>query len=342
MADLRQACDRCHDKKLRCSKPPESNICGRCAKANVPCDFSPPTRSQRNGTGRNLTRSDSIQFNNSTPFNWSSLIAFDQIPSPGSFNSTPPVSDRVEQSPSSSTNVSQLADLMASLDLIHHGFPPKELRHLPADQIKLISENTTASFALQTTLEQLLLRTQQLASLYPLVLNCTSITNEPSQASEDDLCTIPNCVHQITQSLQSRPKPKLDHALFSLLSACHLRLLDILDDLTGHAKLCARVVELLPKDQEPRFDMPEVRIGSFIAPKASAASMLLSMMIELQSSLTARCQDLFKLISGASDDAPREAGILAMQYEALGERSVATLDDLRTIRNHLQKLGLMG
>lgn len=340
MSDLRQACDRCHSKKLKCLKLPGSNICGRCAKANVACDFSPPTRSQRSGTGRN-TNSPGYNRSN-TPFDWSSFMTFDQLPGQINFISTPPVSDHVDQSSSSPTNVSQLAELMASLEVIHNGFPPDQLRHLPSDQIKQFSEDMTASHALQTTLEQLLQRTQQLASIYPQLLNSLSHPNRWLQGSEDDQCTIPDCVHHLHQGLRDRPKPKLDHAFFSLLSACHLRLLDILDNVTGHAKLCAQIVESLPKEHEPQFDMPEVRIGSFVAPKASAASMLLSMMIELQSSLTARCQDLRRLIAAESNDAPREAEALGMQYEALGERSMATLNDLRTIRSHLQKLGLMG
>ena len=38
---LRAACDRCHNQKLRCPKVSSSGTCGRCAKAQVQCSFSP-------------------------------------------------------------------------------------------------------------------------------------------------------------------------------------------------------------------------------------------------------------------------------------------------------------
>ncbi|CAM1508552.1 Fc.00g054000.m01.CDS01 [Cosmosporella sp. VM-42] len=327
MADLRQACDRCHDKKLRCSKPPGALVCGRCAKANVHCIFSPPTRSLRNGkNGQDAS------------FDWSPLTGFDQMPT--AFITTPPVSDSAEKA-SFSGEVSQLTDLMASLDLIYYEFPPPGLRHLPADQIKQFTEGMAATFDLQLTLEQLLQRTQQLVSLYPLILKHVA-QKARTRYPADEACIIPDCMHRLRQSLETRPQPKLDHAKLNLLLACHLRLLDILDNIINHARLCAHVVQSLPNDHEPQFDIPEIRIGSFVAPKGSAASMLVSMMIELQTSLTTKCQDLVELISSMSEQAPREAQVLGLQCEALSDRSTATLADLQTLRSHMLMTGLLG
>ncbi|KAM5432766.1 hypothetical protein MferCBS31731_007391 [Microsporum ferrugineum] len=40
----RQACNRCHTAKLRCSREPESQKCARCIKAGVECRYDPPHR----------------------------------------------------------------------------------------------------------------------------------------------------------------------------------------------------------------------------------------------------------------------------------------------------------
>ncbi|KAE8445140.1 hypothetical protein EG329_013742 [Mollisiaceae sp. DMI_Dod_QoI] len=43
----RLACDRCHDQKLRCSRPQQNEPCVRCAKAGVVCNVSAPQRTGR-------------------------------------------------------------------------------------------------------------------------------------------------------------------------------------------------------------------------------------------------------------------------------------------------------
>lgn len=43
----RFACDRCHDQKLRCTRPQENKPCVRCAKAGVVCNVSAAQRTGR-------------------------------------------------------------------------------------------------------------------------------------------------------------------------------------------------------------------------------------------------------------------------------------------------------
>jgi hypothetical protein len=43
----RLACDKCHQKKVRCRVKPESNRCIRCVDQNLSCVFSPPGRNGR-------------------------------------------------------------------------------------------------------------------------------------------------------------------------------------------------------------------------------------------------------------------------------------------------------
>ena len=43
----REACDRCHTIKSRCSKAPDSVICKRCERFGVSCTYSAPLRRGR-------------------------------------------------------------------------------------------------------------------------------------------------------------------------------------------------------------------------------------------------------------------------------------------------------
>ena len=91
MADLRQACDRCHSKKLRCTKTPDTLVCVRCLKAGVPCIFSPPTRSLRNGAGAHDSYGSNLSFD------WSAIMSLDHVPQNDALDTTPPVSDSTDQ-----------------------------------------------------------------------------------------------------------------------------------------------------------------------------------------------------------------------------------------------------
>ncbi|KAF7561464.1 hypothetical protein G7046_g2681 [Stylonectria norvegica] len=326
MAELRSACDRCHDKKLRCVKLPQFLVCGRCVKANVACVFSPPTRSLRNGL-------------QDVGFDWPPLMTFDQTPD--GFLITPPVSDSYQPetvSPSSS-EVSQLADVMVTLDRIYREFPSGQLLHLPEDHLKEFTERMAANYDLQSALETLLQQAQQLTLLYPAILKLAAHGLE--EPLLNDACTIPGCMHRVRETFKTSPKPKLDYALLHLLVASHLRLLDIVDNLIDHSRFCARMVTKLPEGQEPQFDIPPIRIGSFVAQKGSAASMLISMLIELQASLKAKSKALSVMVSSSGDASSRVSRALEMQGEDLCDRCEQTMAELHTLRGHLMRVGLM-
>ncbi|KAH7140093.1 hypothetical protein B0J13DRAFT_61123 [Dactylonectria estremocensis] len=344
MADLRQACDRCHDKKLRCPKQPASLVCSRCAKAGVPCTFSPPTRS----LVRNGTVPDGQQQPDVAALDWSSLLAFDQvcndnprgetIPDPNIFVTTPPTSDNADTPPPG--KISELADLLVSLDRIHAGFPMSAIyRHMSIEAVKHLSQTPDVRFDIQSTIELLLKQGQQLALLYPQVLK--QARRHVNRPLEDSLCTIPDCIHHRRLSLRPRLPPALDHSLLNLLVACHLRLIDIFDNLMDHSRVCVHLFSTLPKESEPNFDIPEIRIGSFVAPRDSAASIMTTMLVELHSSLQARCHDMSDLIVSAVDETSLESRMLSMQCEALAIRTVGTLADMRDLRDKLSSAGIL-
>ncbi|KAF5023729.1 hypothetical protein F66182_4203 [Fusarium sp. NRRL 66182] len=324
MSDLRQACDRCHSKKLRCTKIPASLVCTRCVKAGVACIFSPPSRSLRQ-PGR-------------VAFDWSSLFeldgpAIDPIPdvNPDNLTTTPPSSDNVDTALSApATPVSELTDLMASLDRLQHGFPTSGRQHLSAQELKDLME--TPSFDLGLFLEQLLQLSQRLLHIYPKVLE--------QLKPEHETCNLPDCVHTTHLSLPTWSRLSIDQSLIHLVLACHLRQLDLFNKIVDHGRVCTHVTSTSPQDTEPTLNIPEIRIGSFVAPKVSAASMMIAMVIELQSSLNKKAQQLHDAVSSATGLESRPAKILGLQCESLKESTSTTLADLLSFRDSLLKLGI--
>lgn len=324
MADLRQACDRCHSKKLRCTKIPGSLVCTRCVKAGVTCLFSPPSRS--------LRHPDNVAFD------WSIFNMNTEIDSTLGANldlatMAPVAEEAASASPQATiTEVSQLTDMMAALDRLQNTFPTSEAYHLSIRELNEFMQ--TCQFDLGSFLEELLQRSQKLVHLYPEVLERLGTKN--------GTCDVQDCIHNSAQYLQSSSRKSIDQSLVHLLLACHLRILDLFDSLVNHGRMCAHAVPLLPKDYEPNFDIPEIKIGSFVAPKVSAASMMIAMMIELQTSLNARAQQLHDAVSLAVGHESGAARILGLQCESLKERASETLTDLQSLRDNLMKLGLIG
>ncbi|KAL6924263.1 hypothetical protein ACHAPO_003482 [Fusarium lateritium] len=325
MADLRQACDRCHSKKLRCTKIPGSVVCARCVKAGVTCLFSPPARS--------LRQPDVVHMD------WSILgldqpVAELQNTDLDQLIATPPISNHANPAPSAPiTVVSQLTDLMATFDRMQNSPPASLTQHLTIRELNEFMK--VCEINLGAFLEELLQSSQKLVHLYPQVLKQL----EPHDTTP---CEIPDCVHNSQLFSHSRPQVSIDQSLIHLLLACHLRLLGLFDNIVHHGGMCAHVVPMLPPECEPRLDIPEIKIGSFVAPKISAASMVIAMVIELQTTLNTRAQDLHDVISSNVGHDARTAKILDLQCESLKEHASKTCSDLYSLREHLQKLGVLG
>ncbi|KAI5458222.1 hypothetical protein BGZ63DRAFT_427486 [Mariannaea sp. PMI_226] len=337
MAELRQACDRCHSKKLKCPKQPGSVVCVRCAKASVQCIFSPPTRSLRSGIVQQ-PHLDGLDFD------WPSLLSFDQVPTGITGNSanqpfvtTPPVSDNVDGDPSP---VALLANLMTSLDYLHEEFPASVVhKHLTVEYMKSFSQSVEGKLNLEKSVELLLQRGQELSQLYPKVL--LRVNHRINRPVGNESCTLPDCVHKMRQSLQTRQPPILDHSLINLLIACHMRFIDILDNIMDLGRLCSHVFSKLPKDHEPNYDIPEIRIGSFVAPRESAVSLITTMMVELQSSLKSQSEELNTLVVSTVGETSAQARALTIQCDILGQRAMDSLDDIRQLRAQLFSSGVL-
>ncbi|SPJ81920.1 related to Transcription factor ACEII [Fusarium torulosum] len=248
---------------------------------------------------------------------------------------TAPVAEEANSAPppqATITEVSQLTDMMAALDRLQNTFPTSKANHLSIRELNEFMQ--TCAFDLGSFLEELLQRSQKLVHLYPEILKRLK--------TKDSICDVSDCIHNSAQHSQSNSRTSIDQSLVHLLLACHLKILDLFDSLVNHGRMCAHAVPLLPKDYEPKFDIPEIKIGSFVAPKISAASMMIAMVIELQSSLNARAQQLHDAVSLAAGHESGTAKILGLQCEFLKERASETLTDLQSLRENLMKLGVIG
>ncbi|KAH0489504.1 hypothetical protein TgHK011_009931 [Trichoderma gracile] len=332
--DLRQACDRCHDKKLRCPRPLGSPCCSRCAKANVACVFSPPTRPFRHHEPLNhsLVHDHSHSHNQNgggVSFDWLDLMSLDQQQQQ---------QDQPQQpQPPVQTLSEQLTALLCDLDRMPQAVPSSlDIHHVPRQHLREYADAVEIGFDLQSTLDSLLRHAQDLASLYSEA--ASALFNQRTTAADSDaLCTVADCVHQDRTSLHTTPLPKLDHALLNLVMACHIRLLDVMDTLAEHGRMCAFMVATLPPDYDPKFAVPEIRVGTFIAPTNMAASMLLSVLVELQTVLVTRVKGLAAMVDQVGDDprAARGAKVVRLQCETLQERAESTLAEWSRFWNGL-------
>jgi hypothetical protein len=248
---------------------------------------------------------------------------------------TPPTSNDANPTPSAPiTVVSQLTDLMVAFDRMQNSPPASLTQHLTIrelDEVMKVCEINVGEF-----LEELLQSSQKLVHLYPQVLKQL----EPPQDTTP--CETPDCVHNSQLFSHSRLKVSIDQSLIHLLLACHIRLLGLFDNIVNHGRMCAHIAPMITPEREPRLDIPEIKIGSFVAPKISAASMVIAMVIELQTTLNTRAQDLHDVISSNVGHDARTAKIIDLQCESLKEHASKTCSDLHSFREHLQKLGVLG
>lgn len=216
----------------------------------------------------------------------------------------------------------RLAALLSGLDRMLQALPSSlEMHHVPREQLREYADNVGDNFDLQSTLDGLLHHAQDLAGIYPEATSA-SFSKRTTAPESDALCTVPDCIHHDRTSLHTTPLPKLDHALLNLVMACHIRLLDIMDTMAEHGRMCAFMVATLPPDYDPKFAVPEIRVGSFIAPSNTAASMLLGVLLELQTLLVDRIREMSGVIAQVRDSpgAAREARVVSLQCEILQER----------------------
>jgi hypothetical protein len=230
--------------------------------------------------------------------------------------------------------------IMLALDGLLREIPPDGEHHVPQERLKEYADGVGDKYRPDQMLEAVLDHAQQLAHLQPTVLQ---VALQKLRAPDpDQACLVPNCIHEARGPLRPLPGTTIDHALLNLLVACNLRLLDLLDTLIRSCVTCATTVTLLiPEGYGPKLSIPEVRIGSVVASKATASSVVISAIFEALIMMMSCAKDTSARLQLVSDQAPREVKVLAPQYDLLTERTQATFAEIVRLRGDMAHLGVL-
>lgn len=328
-SETRQACDRCHGKKLRCTRQADSDKCARCAKASTDCVFSPiarpyrlphtsasassssgapsdlgsdwfagyPTRSQLNGNGLTGTGQDAQQ----------GIVALPQV--------------------------------ITTLDTIWRNMPPADACHVSLQDIGQYLEYIAGASFVGSVLDQVLSTAQQLKHMYSAA-NKDTVATENVNAGQH--CTTDNCVH-LHPSIEKSSSNLVDHAALTLMAACHLRLLDILGNIAKHGKLCSEMANAMPVEERPQFPLPHMQMGSFVVPQEKMAGMIISMLVDQQQGLIKAATqhgEILKKITTMTDTSLRN--MLGVQNAVVLERATVVLNDFTAMGDVFSTLDLFG
>lgn len=225
--------------------------------------------------------------------------------------------------------IETLSSLMSSLDKIHRELPRPGHCHVSRQHFRQYADLVGGATQISKALDHLLTHSQTLAAMYTEVL----VASVARESSMDDQCDIDDCVHTLPAISSSKKEKGIDFAALNLLVGCHLRVLDIYDILARHSNMCMQMVLSLPDNYDPTFDLPEIRMGSFVASKSAKATMLMSMLLDQQQTLQRKSGELNSLVSLTSSDRPWEGKMMQAQCDALQYRGQTILDEFRGLQS---------
>jgi len=222
----------------------------------------------------------------------------------------------------------ELSAVSAEMDRLFAAMPPDEFLHLSRGQaMHIISAQMAEIFDQKDLLEKTFGALQRLVDLYPdVVKTCLSLKREPQKPCEEPDCVHHSVVPQVLAPIVERveaesSRRRVDVALANLLLACHTRVLDLLETALMHSVSCFRLTLASPDLTELDFHAPDLKIGSFVPPKASSAQLQAFLLKHLLSSLGERSRhflDTIASLPGGQSD--RRIRCLVVQVELLQER----------------------
>jgi hypothetical protein len=222
--------------------------------------------------------------------------------------------------------VQQLSALAAELDHVFNTIPPSTAIHLrketPASET---IASWASTYSQSRCLEQFFACAQRLLDLYPGTIDL--IFNLPAF---DGTCDYPGCVHSkdlpasVLDPLVAveGPAPRvLDTFLLNLVQMCHSRVNDVLQVMLSHFNLCARATFTAKLPENPRLEVPELRVGNFVASPESSSSMQAVLIAHIALVLTQRAKQLAERVASAMKDeaSTKQAQMHKLQCELLAE-----------------------
>jgi hypothetical protein len=245
---------------------------------------------------------------------------------------------------------------MLSSDLFEHSqtIPPLSI-HDPDSVNQVKSLHPGVDDYSQYVVEETFRLTQTLIDIYPnflsIFLNRTS-TSTPSFGCTTDTSpgsstssTTPEDTTPTCPSKTSRSKP-LDHSSIILLSSCHMRVIDIYDELFKHMGVCIRQRGVALTRRQAQLKAPTLAIGSYIPPLSSAVPMQMLLLVQFASQLSSYASDLVLELEGefSVGTAPHEKTTMALTRAAAAnvkERACSMAQELSRMRGALLNAGIL-
>jgi hypothetical protein len=240
----------------------------------------------------------------------------------------------------SQTDMSMLTTILQSADQIYTSLPGEELFHIPRNQAAQYQEQMSQRLQLQKTLERFMEALQQLDLIYPIILARTTSRD----ADFREFCEVQNCVHHTKEppppGSRSEQPNQFDYTLVQLLLCCHQRLVDIAEAILEHGAQCYDTSkELNPENM--RLDIPEVRIGSLMVSKPTAASVWMNMLQDSLVALQKQLQAIPGLLATVRSPEQEEAKVVELQSKIIARRTQAGVEKLTRFRKSLVELDLL-
>ncbi|KAI0895641.1 hypothetical protein F4806DRAFT_64051 [Annulohypoxylon nitens] len=366
---LRSSCDRCHSQKLKCPKEPGVATCTRCLKAGTSCIFSPAGLSTRRNmltpvysdSDLNMNTNMSMNMNmNMNIFDWPPLdlglgdaagTPSDTIQQmqPGTTpaiqqTEQPSQTEAALQDPRSKC-VRQLTALAVDVDLLSRDLSSMSRVHVPKNRpieeyhSRFVENNTR-----HLCIEQLFTYAHRLINIYPQVLNV--IFNKP----DDSDCRDSDCFHAVRLPDElagcfaglDDDQDKIDVFLFNLLASCHFKVVDVMALVVQCARTCTQVTLTSPNLSEPDVQIPEVRVGNFVATKTSASTMQTVLLIHLAEVLVDYAHQLSQQITATFEhENSTQAQTFMLQCKLLEEKAASKTKLLKQVKTLFSRIGFM-
>lgn len=185
--------------------------------------------------------------------------------------------------------IRQLSEL--SMSLFEHSttIPPLSIHDpVPENEDQQETMNNRAKNYSYYSVDETFRVTQELINIYPSFLELFArrkISRSPS-ADSPPLGGADQIVDYLGPVAPPLSNPlHLDHSAILLILSCHLRVIDIYDQLFKHMKVCIDLKGVVSTQDQACFTAPQLRIGNFVPPMATAVPMQMLLLLHFATSL---------------------------------------------------------
>jgi hypothetical protein len=277
------------------------------------------------------------------PLEFDGSLSTPTDPPPSAPEPTPDIENDCSLTDPAAICARQLSDLSVEIDRVYSNIPTHVIMHISKnDPISDVAKTWAEKYSQRQCLEKLFTAGQQLLDIYP---RAVGLILKPEQ---DEDCQDTACLHRqdLPSELQDYftaaggKKIPVDMVLLNLLITCHMRVSDILGHMLFHVQMCAKITLALP-EKEPDMQIPELRVGNFVASAEASSTMQLMLLIHIMSGLAERAKKLNDRVNEATkeDSSTKQARMIKLQCEVLVDGAESRVLELQKVRDIVNKLG---